>query len=205
MSADIVKIDEKISYIKATEAPLSADVGLIFGSEYLWLYDVGNDPETTDTLNAFDRPKNAVLSHFHADHTGAIGRLDIKTVYLGAKTQKYVGCGEVVRGDIYIDDGVKLHIFELPSSHAQGSLGLEVGDYAFLGDGIYSTVKSGREVYNAGLLQAQIAKLKSLSAKYFLLSHEQPFIRRRESVIRLLEMIYSRRQKNEAYIAADKR
>lgn len=201
--ADITKIAENIAFIKSTEDPLSADVGLIFGERYLWLYDVGNNPYTTRCLNDIDSPKNAVLSHFHPDHIGALSRLSIENVYLGAKTLKYIGYGAVVRGDVHIDDGVKLHLFELPSSHAQGSIGLEVGDYAFLGDGIYSNVKSGREVYNAGLLQAQIAKLKSLSAKYFLLSHDERYIVPRGKIISELERIYSRGQKNDAYIAVD--
>lgn len=201
--AGIKCIAERISYIRATESPLSADVGLIFGDRYLWLYDVGSFAETTSALNAIVSPKIAVLSHFHPDHIGGLSELNCDKVYLGGKTLKYVGFGEVVSGDIFVDDGVLLHIFPLPSSHAQGSLGLEVGDYAFLGDGIYATVKSGRTVYNAGLLQAQIAKLKSLSARYFLLSHNERYIIPREEVISALEEIYSHRRKDEPYISAE--
>ena len=201
--SDIKSIADRISYIRATESPLSADVGLIFGDRYLWLYDVGNLAETTAALNDIGRPKIAVLSHFHPDHIGGLSELKCENVYLGGKTLKYVGFGEVVSSDIFVDDGVQLHIFPLPSSHAQGSLGLEVGDYAFLGDGTYATVKSGRTVYNVGLLQAQIARLKSLSAKYFLLSHDERFVIPREDVISALEEIYSCRRKDEPYIPAE--
>ena len=37
-----IYIAEYLSYWKATEAPLSADVGVIEGASGLWLYDVGN-------------------------------------------------------------------------------------------------------------------------------------------------------------------
>lgn len=196
-------ITDKISYIKATEQPLSADVGIIEGERFLWLYDVGNRPEVTEYLNTLEKPKCVILSHFHADHIGGLDGLKYEKLYQGAATKKYTGAGETVSGGIIIEDGITLRIFELPSSHAQGSLGLEVENYAFLGDGTYSTVKQGRVVYNQGLLQAEIAKLKALSAKYFLLSHEQPFARRRETVIRHLEIIYLRRRKNEPYIQID--
>ena len=196
-------ITDRISYIKASESPLSADVGIIEGERFLWLYDVGNRPEVTEYLNFLEKPKCVILSHFHADHIGGLGGLKYEKLYQGPATKKYTNAGETVSGEMRIEDGTKLRVFELPSSHAKGCLGLEAGDYAFLGDGIYPAEKNGRDVYNAGLLQAQIATLKALSARYFLLSHRQPFIRRRETVIRHLEIIYSRRQKNEPYIPID--
>ena len=199
----VTSLCERISYIKSSENPLSADVGMVEGERFLWLFDVGNNPDVTAFLNGINRPKNAVLSHFHADHIGGLKNLDCNTVYLGARTLKYTGLGEVVHGDLYIDDGIKLHIFELPSSHASGSIGLEVGDYAFLGDGTYATVKNDAVVYNSGLLQAEIAKLNSLSARYFLLSHNDRYAVPRDEVIADLERIYARRKKNEAYIAAE--
>ena len=193
-------LGERISYIEAGENPLSADVGLISGDRFLWLFDVGNDPKVTELLNSIDRPKIAVISHFHADHAGGLSGLSAEKIYLGAQTFKHTGRGEIVRGDIYFDDGLPIHIFELPSSHSPGSVGLEAGDFCFLGDGIYSTKKQGRTVYNAGLLQAEIKKLRSLSASRFLLSHDGRFVYPRGEVISSLEEIWSRRIKNEPYI-----
>ena len=197
------KLTNRISYIKATENPLSADVGIIEGEEFLWLYDVGNRPEVTQYLNSLAKPKCVIISHFHADHIGGLSGLEYNRLYQGATTKKYTHAGETVSGEIIIEDGITLRIFELPSSHAQGSVGLEVGNHAFLGDGIYSTVKQGRVVYNQGILQAEIKVLKSLRAENFVLSHDERYAVPRGEVIRELEEIYSRRTKNDPYITLE--
>ena len=196
----MIRLSERVSYIKATEEPLSADVGLVFGDRCLWLYDVGNNPLITAELSGIDLPKAAVLSHFHPDHTGALADISAKRVYLSAYTKKYIGFGETVAADVYISDGAELHIFLLPSSHSKGALGLETGDFAFLGDGTYAMQKGGRAVYNATLLKDTLDCLKRLSAKTFLLSHDPQYARPRGEVIAELEEIYSRRRKEEAYI-----
>ena len=198
----MIKLSERISYIKATESPLSADVGLIFGDRSLWLYDVGNNTEVTREILSIDMPKNAVLSHFHPDHTGGLLSVGAERVYLSVYTKKYIGLGETVIGDVYVSDGVKLHIFPLPSSHSKGALGLEAEGFAFLGDGTYTEKKGGRYVYNATLLKDMITRLKSLEATTFLLSHDPRYALPREEVILNLEKIYSRRKKEEAYIDA---
>jgi len=43
MEIERISITEKISYIKASDNPLSADVILIEGQEYLYVFDVGNN------------------------------------------------------------------------------------------------------------------------------------------------------------------
>lgn len=196
-------ITERISYIKATEHPLSADVGIIEGDKFLWLYDVGNRPEVTEYLNSLKKPKCVILSHFHADHIGGLSGLKYEKLYQGSTTKKHTRTGETVSGEIIVDDGIKLRIFELPSSHASGSLGLEACGCAFLGDGTYAAEKQGRVVYNQGLLQAEIKVLKSLKADNFILSHDERYIFPRDEVIRELEEIYARRQKNDPYIQID--
>ena len=91
----------------------------------------------------------------------------------------------MVESDLYIDDGVKIHFFPLPSTHAKGSLGMEVDEtYAFLGDGIYPMQKNGQALYNANLLADQLRVLHSLKAE----------------VIAELEAIYARRQSQSMYI-----
>ena len=102
--------------------------------------------------------------------------------------------------DMFFDDGEKIHIFPLPSSHAKGSLGMEIGDYAFLGDATYSTMKQGKVCYNASVLKEEIAVLKNLSAKFFLISHDEKFIRPKEEIIEELEEIYKKRDPKESYI-----
>ena len=142
---EIISITDKISYLPAGENPLSADVGIVEGQKALWLFDLGNSAEAAEALNALKKPKNAVISHFHSDHLGNLDRVVLSELYLGANTFNYAWLGKFVRDDNYIDDGVKLRIFPLPSSHAKGSLGIEVsGEYAFLGDGVYPGTKNGK-------------------------------------------------------------
>lgn len=196
----IIKISERLSYIKACEEPLSADVGIVLGDRYLWVFDVGAVKANAEYIRSFKKPVICVLSHFHQDHIGAIESVDAEKIYLGANTKKYVGRGEAVTDDLYFDDGVKIHIFPLPSSHAKGSIGLEADGYAFLGDGTYSCSKNGKIFYNATLLKDEIDRLRSLEAKYFLLSHDEKFVFSRGEVISELDKIYSLRQKDSPYI-----
>ena len=198
--AEIIKITDRISYIKATEKPLSADVGIVEGDEFIWTFDVGADESVPISLNKIQKPKKAVISHFHPDHMGNLEHVNLNEIYLGANTFKYSNRGTIVEEDIFFDDGVKIHVFPLPSSHAKGSLGLETGDYAFLGDGTYATMKQGRICYNASVLKEEIAVLKNLSAKFFFISHDEKFIRTKEEILSELEEIYSKRDPKESHI-----
>lgn len=198
--AEIIKINERISYIKATEKPLSADVGMVFGDEFVWIFDVGADESVPMELKCIEKPKNTVISHFHPDHMANLDKIDFCEIFLGANTFKYAKKGTVVEKEVFIEDGIKIRIFPLPSSHAKGSLGLEAGDFAFLGDATYATMKQGRVCYNASVLKEEITVLKSLSAKYFLLSHDEKFIHPKDEIIKNLEEIYLKRDPKESYI-----
>ena len=198
--ADIIKITDRISYIKATEKPLSADVGIIEGDEFCWIFDVGADESVPISLNKIPKPKNAVISHFHPDHMSNLEHVDLNEIFLGANTFKYAKKGKIIDKDVFIDDGIEIHIFPLPSSHAKGSLGMEIGDYAFLGDATCSTTKQGKTCYNASVLKEEIAVLEKLSAKFFLISHDEKFIRPKEEIISELLEIYSKRDPKESYI-----
>ena len=132
--AEIIRINDRISYIKASNKPLSADVGMIEGDGYLWLFDLGADESVSEVINGINKQKIAVISHFHPDHMGNLDKIDLKEIFLGANTFGYAGRGNIVENDVFTDDGVKIHIFPLPSSHAKGSVGMEIGEYAFLGD-----------------------------------------------------------------------
>lgn len=195
---ELRKITDQISYIPAIETPLSADIGIIQCDGTVWLYDVGSTEEAAAAVNALPGPKKIVLSHFHPDHTGNVGCVAYDTLYAGAFTCKRLGAGTAVGEHLYFEDGI--HLFPLPSSHAKGCLGLEYGDYAFLGDATYSTMKEGRAAYNAGLLQELIAVLKSLRANWFLLSHKEPFACSKADVVAQLEEIYALRSPHDPYI-----
>lgn len=195
---EIRNITDWISYFPATEMPLSADVGIIRCADELWIYDVGSSREVAEEVSALAGPKNIVLSHFHADHADNIDHVAYDMLYAGAYTCRKLKKGTVVDSHLHFENGV--HIFPLPSGHAKGCVGLEYGDYAFLGDAVYSMEKDGKAAYNAGLLKELIAVLKSLHANIFLLSHKEPFVCPKAEVIILLEGIYARRDRNEPYI-----
>lgn len=221
----ITKLDDNISYIEPTINPLSANVVIINGKDAVWLYDVGNHPDIPDMLEYYIRTEccdyesdyvlqnkklnkkvNIVLSHFHQDHIGNIThiceRFDCGNIYQGRLTYKHTHMGNVVDNDICIDDGnVSLHIFPLPSSHAKGSVALEVNNkYCFLGDGLYAMQKGSQRLYNSGILKEEINALKIIRAEKFMCSHKTPFGRSKAGVIRWLESIYNMRVKDSQYI-----
>lgn len=184
-------INERISYIEATEEPLSADIGIIRCGDTEWLYDVGNDVRSLDGL---DGEYNVVLSHFHQDHTGSLDKIRVGELYVSGATFRHTGWGTVVNGELTIGD---LRIFQIPSSHTKGCLGLEIGnEYAFVGDALYCKAKDGHYAYNAQLLKDEIEVLKELKASKLLVSHFKGLVRPKDEVIAELEQIYSKREKN---------
>lgn len=198
-----IKITDQITYWKATQNPLSADIGVVEGNQYTWIFDVGSSETSVKCIDSIVGQKNVILSHFHQDHIGNISKIDFKTLYQGAHTKRYTKAGEVVCKHLEIEDGVKIHLFELPCSHAKGSVGLEVNEkYAFLGDATYPTMKDGKPAYNANLLAEEIKVLQALKAEYVLLSHSEEFVHRKEDVIAKLETIYALRDAQSAYILA---
>lgn len=190
-----IVINEKISYMEASENPLSADIGIIRENGVTWLYDVGNGEKSITKL---EESYHVVLSHFHQDHIGNINRINTKELYLSNETYRHVHKGTIADKDISIGN---LHIFPLPSSHAKGCLGLEVdGTYAFVGDALYSRFKEGCYVYNAQLLKEEMEVLKNLQASYLLVSHFKGLVREKNDVIAELEEIYRARTKDSPEI-----
>lgn len=203
MLPERISIDDRLSYWKASEEPLSADIGVLEGDKYTWIFDVGNSPEAADCIRSLPGPKRVVLSHFHQDHTGNWREAEFETLYQGAHTFRYTGVGEIVRGSLTMEDGVQIRLFEIPSSHAKGCIGMEVDEkYAFLGDAAYCTAKNtqGRPAYNANLLADELKVLRALKAQCFLLSHNDAFVRPRADVLAELEEIYARRDPQNPYI-----
>lgn len=185
-----ITINQRISYIEASDNPLSADIGVIQGDGGVWLYDVGNGEKS---LSGLTGEYHVVLSHFHADHTGNIQRIQAKSLYVSKETYAHVHRGVILQGDMYIGD---MRIFPLPSSHTKGCLGLEVGEsYAFVGDALYCKAKDGFYVYNAQLLRDEIAVLSALRSPYLLVSHYKGLIRKKEDALEELKAIYAMREK----------
>ena len=186
---EIIRINDKISYIAATEDPLSADVGIIRDGERNWLFDVGADRRVLELL---PERYHVVLSHFHPDHIGNMTMISRDAVYMTKNTQKYTKIkGRMVHGDLRIGG---VHLFLLSSSHAKGCIGLEVdGEYAFVGDALYCKREDGKLVYNAQLLQSLLETLRRIDAPKLLVSHHPGLIRDKAEVIAELEAVYAMR------------
>lgn len=182
------RISDKISYIPATESPLSSDIGIIRDGGQTWLFDVGNSTAAIDGLSGSFQ---VVLSHFHGDHTGNLKKLDIQNLYVSGETRRHIGGGILVKEDLFLG---AMHLFPIPSSHCKGCLGLEIDEaYAFVGDALYCKGKNGDYFYNTQLLRDEIAVLKKLKAPCLLVSHHPGLVRSREEVIAELEELYAQR------------
>lgn len=199
MTPEKIRLDDRLFYWKATEDPLSADVGVFEGRDGFWVFDVGSSPEAAACIQSLPGPKYVVLSHFHPDHTANLSKIAFDVLYQGRFTFRRTNVGEVVEAVCTPEAGVRL--FPLPSSHAKGCLGMEIGGkYAFLGDGTYCAMREGRPAYNVSLLAELLRTLRSLDAPWFLLSHDSAFVRKKEEVLAELEEIYARRDPKSAYI-----
>lgn len=194
-------LSKQISYLPANVNPLSSDVGVVHGNKYEWIFDVGSNSEAVDIIQKIDKEKIVILSRFHKDHTDNLGRVQYDALYCGSFTYEKLGKGIEVKEPLQFEDGVKITIFPIPSTHSKGAVGLEVNEeFAFLGDAIYGAVKNGKIVMNVSLLKEMILALNNLKADKFLLSHDTAFVKSKTTVISELNDLYQKRQKGEPYI-----
>lgn len=232
---EAIRITDRISYIPATENPLSADVGIIEGDDAVWFYDVGANEEVAEFIENYDtglnatserKKKIAVISHFHTDHSANLTGIGFDRIYLCKATLKYLSIikgsqkqhdsnmpklsksngtsfedvTEIVESPIEIDDGIKIKIAEIPSSHSKGSIYLQAENHVFLGDATFYGFRREEKFYNTQLLQQEIQALKEIDAEHFLLSHRKHFVKQKRSVVSMLEFIYKHRKPNESEI-----
>lgn len=197
----IIKLNDYISYIKATNNPLSSDVGIINGEDFIYLFDVGCSDVVFNEINNLNKKVKVIISHFHQDHIGNIHRLNYD-LFVSKFTKKYTNRGIIVEDKIEIKDGnINLIIQNLPSSHSKGCLILTVNkEYTFIGDASYSTYVKGKIIYNVQKLKQTILDLEKIDTKYFLLSHSEQFIYSKEEVIKELKEIYNYRDINNQNI-----
>ena len=192
------EINGHMSYLPASEEPLSADVYFIKGKEYNYIVDVGMNDEALKAVSDCPRRK-VIISHFHEDPPGNVPRRDIRDedVLVGAYSAKVLKRGTVVRKKVSFDDGHLIEIIPMPSSHEKGCLAVLIDrDILIMGDSFYGHNDKG---YNVSLLYDQIRVLNDLEFNTAVMSHDE----RRHSkkkVIRLLEMYYSRRVQGQDYI-----
>ncbi|MGN0971039.1 MAG: hypothetical protein ACI4OY_03720 [Aristaeellaceae bacterium] len=197
---DFRRLTEGIGYYPAREQPLSAEVTVIAGNSGWWIFDAGAAEDVAAAVRALPGEKRLVISHFHQDHLACWEQLQCGDIYASPHTLRYTGRGTAVTEPLILRDGVTLRLFPLPSSHAKGCLGLEMGDYALLGDGLYACVKQGRRAYNASVLAETLRALKALQAERLLLSHGYDRVHTRAEVMAELEAVYARRRPGEPYI-----
>ena len=86
----IQTINDHISYLTPTEHPLSANVVIIEGDAFFWVYDVGNHPAVSEILQnkvRTDRKRNSGdFIPFHLDHIGNLSEISCEAVYQGKNT-----------------------------------------------------------------------------------------------------------------------
>lgn len=110
---------------------------------------------------------------------------------------KYVTVFDAIK----IQDGISVEIHHVPNSHAKGSLLMQINNgHIFIGDALYSKKEGKNYVYNAQLLKEEIELLKNLPGKKVFSDHEERPLKSKDAVIRFLEQIYEKREKNDAYI-----
>lgn len=203
MQNSLIQINEYISYLPASFNPLSCDIVFIKGLDCTWIFDVGCNNKAAELINSIPGKKNIVLSHFHYDHTKNINRVQYDELYVSKNTYNHVGKGTIVEKDLVFSGDNEIRIFNLPSSHAKGCLGIVCGNYAFTGDGTYCKMKEGNHRYNVQLLKAEIDVLESLPVEFICLDHDKNFIQKKESLIKLHKMIFRRRKEGESEISVE--
>ena len=162
-------IGEKIKYLPATNDPLSADVYLIDGDKYCYIYDVGNNENSLQYINQLGKEKVVILSHYHEDHTGNIEGIHYHDLYVGKKTHEVIGKGIIVKDKLTINDGVKIDVIHCTSPHTDGSLIITVdNEYTLIAD-LYFT----RPPFDKAKALKMIESLKMIDTKYFVISHQE--------------------------------
>ena len=190
------KIEEYLYDLESSENPLSADVYFILGNNKTYIFDVGANINSLNEIKKYHN-REIIISHFHQDHIYNLNNLDDKNnIYVSSYTFKHLNYGKIVNDLIEINDGVNLKIFEIPNSHAKGSLALIINDkYLLLGDSIGSNIKG----YNVSLLYDEIKSLEEYKYEYVLLSHKNK-IYKKDAVIIFLKNIYNKKEKGNPYI-----
>lgn len=201
---DVLRINDYITHIGPMTEPLSANVIMIEAGDKLWLYDVGCGHGIAEYLNAKERNMVAVLSHFHPDHMANFDSLKLSSLYVGKNTYGYTKKGIVVEQELCLKDGdVNFRILPIASTHAKGSLALEVNsEYLFTGDAFCPKLRNGEAVLNAGLLQEAINLLESSGAIYVCESHRTNLVKEKSVILDKLKCIYEMRSKDSPYIQA---
>ena len=172
-------------YLPATNDPLSADVYMIEGDRYCYIYDVGNNDESQYYINKINKEKIVILSHYHKDHVGNIERINYHELYVGNETNSTIGKGNIVEDVLIINDGIKIEIIHCPSPHTEGSLIINIeNEFTLIAD-LYFT----RPSFDKEKAMKMIQCLKSIDTQYFVVSHQEDanVISKEELIVELLD------------------
>lgn len=187
----MVEINQRVSYLPATENPISSDVVMVKILDSTVFFDVGCNKVSAELINGISGRKIAVLSHFHPDHIANLLRCRFDSVYCGANTAKYLKFQKspvvVVKEKFSLFDGLK--ILPVPSSHAKGSLAMCVDGICFLGDAAYPGYKLGKKYHNANFLRSLVDFLKRIDSEEVFYSHEKNPVKTKEVILGVLESI----------------
>lgn len=191
----IKKINSFISYLEPENNPLSANVTIIKGDNFYYVYDVGASDTAYKIISSLDKPYIAIISHFHQDHSDNLKRLSPVKIYSGSIIAKRFNNAINVKNILEFNDGISFKIYPIPSSHSKDAIALEIDDKLFVGDAIYGDAKTNKEVYNQQLLKELISCIKGKKEKELYCSHEEPFGIPMVNAIKRLEEIYANRKK----------
>ena len=186
----LIEITKNISYLPASEDPLSSDVVFIIKENKTYIFDVGANDEAAELINGITSEKIIVISHFHQDHAANVGRIKFDGLYASKETIKHTHTGSVISDKIVFDDDITA--LTVPSSHAKGCVIVVCGEFAFLGDCAYAGFKHGERLYNVYQLGQLIKLLEGLNVKYFGMSHYRNFIYEKETVLTMLREQYAK-------------
>lgn len=121
LNSKLIKINDEISYLDASEDPISSNVVFIKtkNSQTTWIFDVGMTSLAAQEINAIQGKKIVVISHFHPDHLFNINRISYDELYLSAHTFKYAKKGIVVKNKEFSVDAEVSLLTESPLAQAE--------------------------------------------------------------------------------------
>ena len=196
------KIIDYLYHIPSSnDSILSADVFIIKGNNYNYIYDVGASTNLLNELNNIDK-KIIFISHFHKDHTKNLSNLNYDKLYLSKYSSKHLNnIGDVINENFIIFDGIKIEVILISSPHSKGSIALNINNtYLLVGDAIYSKDENGHESYNVSLLYNLINDLEKINTKYIIISHKKNVIYKKNNILEYLKNIYKLKNNKSAII-----
>jgi glyoxylase-like metal-dependent hydrolase (beta-lactamase superfamily II) len=170
--------------ITGEQSFICSDIGIIKGEKETLLVDVGASAKQVQLLSDLLNKGNLkpvlkiILTHFHPDHLKNLSYFPGDEVYASKNTSRYVKVTNLVNENIEIDLGsIHLEVFQIPSIHAKGSLGVYVKEdqIMFVGDALCLKEKDGQLYTNKDISLNTVSTLKKYQIKDFIYGHKGQF------------------------------